>query len=107
MTLTDDDFLPSGSTPAVLMLQRLPLRCQVPSAKPPSESKTHDRMRLAAAAQPMTCVPAISIRSFTDTVNERTMKFLFLVHWQVVCTLSSSSSSTHSPIIHSSSLSFS
>ena len=61
--LTDEDFRPSGKVPVVWMYQRLPFFFQTPSPKPPSESKTHERICLVAGSQPMICIPAMSMRS--------------------------------------------
>jgi len=57
--LTADDLPPSGSVPVCWITQRLPLRVHLPSAKPPSESNTQERICFATGSQPMICIPAI------------------------------------------------
>ena len=71
------EFNPSASTPVLVMNHCSPCLFQVASAKPPSESNVQERIVLAAASQPMICMPDISMRSSTSTVNERTRKFWF------------------------------
>src|SRR5262245_7158306 len=80
MTFVADARPPSGRVAVFSMTQRSPLRFQLPSAKPPSESKTHERICLLAASQPMICIPDRFTWSPIAKANERVMKFLFLVH---------------------------
>jgi hypothetical protein len=51
--LTADVLRPSGIVAAALMIQRLPFFTQVASPKPPSESKTQDRIFPVLGSQPM------------------------------------------------------
>src|SRR6185295_7595153 len=101
--LTADDLLPSGSVPVCWINQRLPLRVHLPSAKPPSESNTQERICFATESQPTICIPDMFTWSPTTTANERVMKFLFLAQLQSVWIVASSSSSLsiHEPTIHS------
>ena len=48
-------------TPFCWMYQCFPFFFHVPWPKPPSESKTQERICFVEGSQPMTCIPAISI----------------------------------------------
>src|SRR5262249_51651343 len=84
MMFVADACPPSGSVAVFSMHQRSPLRFQVPSANPPSESKTQERISFLIGSQPMICMPDRLIWSPMAKANERVIKFLFFVHWQSV-----------------------
>src|ERR1700749_1588080 len=55
--LVSEALPPSGSVPVCWITQRLPLCVHFPSEKPPSESKTQERICLEFVSQPMICRP--------------------------------------------------
>ena len=69
MTLVPEAIFPSRVTPVLFTIQRLPSRVQIPSPKPPSESKTQERIFLARGSQPIRCEPVIIGRPPIWTLN--------------------------------------
>ena len=69
MMLVAEAIFPSRVTPVIFTIHWLPSRVQIPSPNPPSESKTQERIFLAKGSQPMRCVPVITGRPPTWTLN--------------------------------------
>src|SRR5208337_1555342 len=96
-------LLPFAKLELVLMIHLLPFFDQVPSPKPPSASKLHERICLAAGSHPIHCVPFSRVASLCSTVRVATMKFIAGAHSKETRpTAPPAVSSTHSPITHSS-----
>src|ERR1043166_1621085 len=99
MMLTAEAMPPSGNVPLAEMIQSSPRLLQVFCAKPPSVSKTHERMVFFAGSQPTTSVIFNSEPSLSCMMNDRRMKRLFIdqAHSQVMS--KSGSASFQDPII--------
>ena len=105
MMLVADEAVPSAWTPVCLIVQRSPSRLQRPSPNPPAESNSHERIWRASGSQPMRWEMDITGLPSRFTVTSRSRKFPPSAQRQESRTEASGRSSTHSPTIHSRSLS--
>ncbi len=79
-----DASLPSARVPEYLISQRSPSWTQTFSPKPPSASKTQERMRLVRGSQPMISVPPCKRASLPSTLNLRIKNAWLAVQSQAV-----------------------